>query len=195
MKVVVIDNYDSFTFNLTHLVKELGVEVDVLRNNAFQLEDLEKYDKLIFSPGPGIPKEAGLMEDVIRYYAGRKSMLGVCLGEQAIGEVFGARLLNLSQVFHGMQTSISVQHEDPLFEGLPKELQVGRYHSWVVSPQNFPACLQVIARSGDGNIMAISHKLYPVVGIQFHPESVLTPQGKEILANWLEKINTLTPVK
>ena len=187
MKVVVIDNYDSFTFNLTHLVKELGVEVDVLRNNSFQLEDLEKYEKLIFSPGPGIPKEAGLMEDVIRYYAGKKPMLGVCLGEQAIGEVFGARLLNLSQVFHGMQTSIYVQHEDPLFDGLPKELQVGRYHSWVVDKDQFPECLEITALSPEGYIMALRHKSYEIYGVQFHPESVLTPQGKEMMSNFLNR--------
>ena len=187
MKVVVIDNYDSFTFNLTHLVKELGVEVDVLKNNAFLLEDLEKYDKLIFSPGPGIPKEAGLMEDVICYYTGKKPMLGVCLGEQAIGEVFGARLLNLSQVFHGMQTSIYVQHEDPLFVGLPKELQVGRYHSWVVDKDQFPECLEITAFSPEGYIMALRHKSYEIYGVQFHPESVLTPQGKEMMSNFLNR--------
>ncbi len=187
MKVVVIDNYDSFTFNLTHLVKELGVEVDVLRNNAFQLEDLEKYDKLIFSPGPGIPKEAGLMEDVIRYYAGKKPMLGVCLGEQAIGEVFGARLLNLSQVFHGMQTSIYVLHKDLLFDGLPDMLQVGRYHSWVVDKNEFPKCLEITAVSQEGDVMALRHRSYEIYGVQFHPESVLTPLGKEIMSNFLNR--------
>lgn len=227
MKTAIIDNYDSFTYNLSHLVKELGAEVTVLRNDQFRLEELEAFDKLILSPGPGIPSEAGLLLDVIRTYAGRKPMLGVCLGEQAIGEAFGGRLINLSEVFHGVQTTIFLNEElrmktaeldeglartneefrpdanssfpersegilhsslksDYLFDGLPAEIPVGRYHSWVVSTEGLPDCLEVTAVSAEGQIMALRHKEYDIHGIQFHPESVLTPDGKKMIENFLE---------
>ena len=185
MKIVIIDNYDSFTYNLAHLVKELGTEVTVLRNDQFQLDDLEAYHKIILSPGPGIPCEAGLLMDVIRHYANRKPILGVCLGHQAIGEVFGARLENLSDVFHGVATPCRIVSDDPIFSGLPTNITVGRYHSWVVSRNGLPDCLEVTAVSDEGQIMALKHKTLNVRGIQFHPESVLTPDGKKMLRNWL----------
>lgn len=185
MKLVVIDNYDSFTYNLVHLVKELGADVDVKRNDQFQLSELEPYDKIILSPGPGIPSEAGLLLDVIKTYAGRKPMLGVCLGHQAIGEVFGAKLENLSQVFHGVATPIKLLGNDPIFNGLPRRIVVGRYHSWVVSKDGFPDCLEITAESDDGEIMGLRHKDFDIRGIQFHLESVLTPEGKTIMRNWL----------
>lgn len=188
MKTVIIDNYDSFTYNLAHLVKELGAEVDVLRNDKFELEELEKYDKIILSPGPGIPEEAGLLLEVIRTYAGRKPMLGVCLGEQAIGQAFGGKLTNLSEVFHGIQTNVKIKNKDYIFDGLPTEIPVGRYHSWVVDADGFPEELVVTAISSEGQIMALKHREYDVHGIQFHPESVLTPDGKQIVGNWLKGV-------
>ena len=188
MKTVIIDNYDSFTYNLAHLVKELGTEVDVLRNDKFELEELEKYDKIILSPGPGIPEEAGLLLEVIRTYAGRKPILGVCLGEQAIGQVFGGKLTNLSEVFHGIQTNVKIKNKDYIFDGLPTEIPVGRYHSWVVDADGFPEELVVTAISPEGQIMALKHREYDVHGIQFHPESVLTPDGKQIVGNWLKGV-------
>ncbi len=186
MKVVIIDNYDSFTYNLSHLLKELGAEVTVYRNDRFQLDDLKPFDKIVLSPGPGIPSEAGLLLDVIRRYAGVKPILGVCLGEQAIGEAFGGKLTNLSDVFHGVQTPITLTAEDYVFEGLPKELPVGRYHSWVVDKEGLPDCLEVTAVSQEGYIMALRHRTLDVHGIQFHPESVLTPDGKTMIKNFLE---------
>ena len=187
MRIIIIDNYDSFTFNLSHLVKQLGAECATVRNDQFTLTDLQPYDKIILSPGPGIPSEAGLLLDVIRTYAGRKPMLGVCLGHQAIGEAFGARLENLSDVFHGVQTPIHLTASDTLFKGLPASgLQVGRYHSWVVSRQDFPSCLEITAESEEGQIMALRHRTFDIHGIQFHPESVLTPDGPTILRNWLQ---------
>ena len=185
MKTVIIDNYDSFTYNLYHLVREAGAEATVVRNDAFRLEDLADYDKIILSPGPGIPEEAGLLLDVIRTYAGRKPMLGVCLGHQAIGQVFGARLTNLSEVFHGVQAPCLLTGEDYLFHGLPRRFPVGRYHSWVVSREGFPNCLQVTAASEEGHVMALRHRDYDIHGIQFHPESVLTPGGRAIVENFL----------
>ena len=188
MKTVIIDNYDSFTYNLAHLVKELGKEVDVLRNDKFELEELEKYDKIILSPGPGIPEEAGLLLEVIRTYAGRKPILGVCLGEQAIGQAFGGKLTNLSEVFHGIQTDVKIKNKDYIFSGLPTEIPVGRYHSWVVDTEGFPEELVITAISSEGQIMALKHQEYDVHGIQFHPESVLTPDGKQIVGNWLKGV-------
>jgi anthranilate synthase component 2 len=185
IKTVIIDNYDSFTYNLAHLVKELGAAVEVLRNDCFRLEELEQYDKIILSPGPGIPEEAGLLLDVIRTYAGRKPILGVCLGEQAIGQVFGGTLTNLSDVFHGVQTPVRLVEPDYIFRGLPEEIPVGRYHSWVVDAASLPEDLVVTAISPEGQIMALKHRKFDVHGIQFHPESVLTPDGKKILSNWL----------
>lgn len=186
MKIVIIDNYDSFTYNLSHLVKELGAEVSVLRNDQFEMRQLEPFDKIILSPGPGIPSEAGLLQDVIREYAGRKPMLGVCLGHQAIGEVFGAKLCNLKDVYHGVQTEGTQFGTDPMFAGLPRRILMGRYHSWVVSKDGFPDCLEATAESDDGQIMALRHRRFDIRGIQFHPESVLTPDGKTMLGNWLK---------
>lgn len=199
MKTIIIDNYDSFTYNLAHLVKELGAETEVLRNDQFRLEELERFDKIILSPGPGIPEEAGLLLDVIRTYKGRKPILGVCLGEQAIGQAFGGRLTNLSEVFHGVQTEVRIRNEelimkreeralleeDYIFRGLPGEILVGRYHSWVVDREGFPDELAITAISPEGQIMALKHRQYDIHGIQFHPESVLTPEGKTIVKNWL----------
>ena len=185
MKIVIIDNYDSFTYNLSHLVKELGGEVTVYRNDQFELEELEAFDKIILSPGPGIPNEAGLLLDVIRTYAGKKPILGVCLGHQAIGEVFGGSLVNLSEVFHGVCTPAIVTEQDYLFEGLPQTIEVGRYHSWVVSHEGLPSCLEVTCLSEEGYIMSMRHREYDIRGIQFHPESVLTPDGKRIMENWI----------
>lgn len=184
-KIVIIDNYDSFTYNLAHLVKELGAEVDVKRNDKFEMKDLEPYDKIIFSPGPGIPSEAGQLLDVIRTYAGKKPMLGVCLGHQAIAEAFGAKLINLSEPFHGVQTSIGHYSKDYLFDGLEDIIKVGRYHSWVVDKSGFPSCLTITAVSNEGYVMALKHMEYDIHGIQFHPESVLTPCGKQIMQNFL----------
>lgn len=186
MKIVIIDNYDSFTYNLSHLVKELGADVTVFRNDKFLLNEIEQYDKIILSPGPGIPSEAGLLLDVIRTYRGRKPMLGVCLGHQAIGEVFGARLTNLSTVYHGVATEGTQYGNDPIFRGMPKRIIMGRYHSWVVDSTSLPECLEVTAMSDDGYIMALLHRHYDIHGIQFHPESVLTPEGRQIVKNWLE---------
>lgn len=188
-RIVIIDNYDSFTYNLSHLLKEAGADVTVVRNDQFQLQELQQFDKIVLSPGPGIPAEAGLLLSVIRTYAPTKPILGVCLGHQAIGEVFGASLLNLDDVVHGVATPCRIVASDPIFDGLLNKITVGRYHSWVVSPEEFPACLEVTAVSDDGGpaptIMALRHRQYEVHGIQFHPESVLTPEGKIIIKNFL----------
>jgi anthranilate synthase component 2 len=186
--IALIDNYDSFTYNLAHLVKELGAKVTVFRNDQFTLDQLEEFDKILLSPGPGIPSESGLLLDVIRVYAGNKPILGVCLGEQAIGEFFGARLTNLSKVFHGLQKPVKILRVkgDYLFKGLPEWIPVGRYHSWVVDAEGLPDCLEVTAISEENYIMGLRHKEYDVQGVQFHPESVLTPNGREILRNWLK---------
>lgn len=187
--IAIIDNYDSFTYNLVQLVEQAGARVTVLRNDRFALPDLAAYDKLLLSPGPGIPQEAGLLMPVIRTYAATKPILGVCLGEQAIGEAFGARLCNLSDVFHGVQTEISLDGpgvaDDYLFDGLPRRLAVGRYHSWVVNRENLPDVLAVTAVSDEGLIMGLCHRTLDVHGIQFHPESVLTPLGERIIQNWI----------
>lgn len=185
MKIVIIDNYDSFVYNLSHAIKEPGAEVTVKRNDQFRLEELEEFDKILLSPGPGVPEEAGLLLDVIRRYAGKKPILGVCLGEQAIGEVYGGKLTNLDEVFHGIQSPVSLTTTDYLFEGLPSTVQVGRYHSWVVDQKDFPECLEVTAVSEEGYIMALRHRTLDVRGVQFHPESVLTPEGKQMLGNWI----------
>lgn len=183
--IVIIDNYDSFTYNLSHLVKELGADVTVYRNDRFTMDRLEEFDKIILSPGPGIPSEAGLLLDVIKHYAGKKPILGVCLGHQAIGEYFGGTLENLADVFHGVATEGTQYGNDPIFAGLPKRIIMGRYHSWVVSKDNFPSCLEITAESDEGQIMALRHRQYDIHGIQFHPESVLTTEGKAIIYNWL----------
>ncbi|MBQ8454552.1 MAG: aminodeoxychorismate/anthranilate synthase component II [Bacteroidaceae bacterium] len=186
-KIVIIDNYDSFTYNLSHLVKALGAEVTVYRNDQFEMSQLGSFDKIILSPGPGIPSEAGLLLDVIRSYAGRKPILGVCLGHQAIGEVFGGTLRNLSDVYHGVATPVDVTTDDYLFEGLPKTFEVGRYHSWVVDTEGLPDCLEVTSVSQEGFIMSLRHREFDIRGIQYHPESVLTPAGETIVKNWLNR--------
>jgi len=187
VKILVLDNYDSFTYNLVHVVRELGYEdVDIVRNDKITLEDVGRYDKIILSPGPGIPSEAGVMLDLIRRYAPAKSILGICLGEQAIGEAFGARLDNLADVFHGVDSPIKVIDEDVLFDGLGETFEAGRYHSWVVSNRDFPEALRITAVDADGQIMAIAHRQYDVRGVQFHPESILTPQGMKMMNNWLK---------
>ena len=189
MKILVFDNYDSFTYNLVHLVKKIVKDqLDVYRNDQIPLEKVKEYDKIILSPGPGIPKEAGLLLPLIKEYASTKSILGVCLGHQAIGEAFGGSLINLSTVYHGVSTPVKiVKHEakHDLFEGLPDEFEVGRYHSWIVSEKDFPKELDITAIDENGYIMAMQHKTYDVQGVQFHPESVLTPDGETILRNWL----------
>ena len=189
MKLLVFDNYDSFTYNLVHLVEKiLQQKVEVHRNDKISLEDIGQYDKIILSPGPGIPVEAGLLLPLIKEYAPRKSILGVCLGHQAIGEAFGATLTNLAQVYHGLATNCKVTGEDDrLFKGLPAELEVGRYHSWVIDRKDFPEALEITAVDDNGMIMALKHKQYDVRGVQFHPESVLTPLGEQIIKNWLSE--------
>jgi anthranilate synthase component 2 len=185
--ILVIDNYDSFTYNLVHLINELGYQAVVWRNDKFALADVAAYDKILLSPGPGVPEEAGLLLEVIKTYAPNKSIMGVCLGQQAIAESFGGSLLNLGRPMHGIATPITVLDKNELtFRNCPDLIEVGRYHSWVVDPANLPESLIVTAIDGDGQIMALRHQQYDVCGVQFHPESVLTPSGKQIMKNWLE---------
>ena len=184
-KVLVIDNYDSFTYNLVHYLEDLDCEVTVKRNDKLTLEEVDNFNKILLSPGPGIPDEAGLLKDIIKRYASTKSILGVCLGQQAIGEVFGGKLENLDTVFHGVSTNITLSVDDEnLFEGLDKNFEVGRYHSWVVDT-NLPDSLEATSFDENGQIMSLRHKFYDVKGVQYHPESVLTPDGKQILKNWV----------
>jgi anthranilate synthase component 2 len=187
MKILVFDNYDSFTYNLVHLVEKImHQKVDVFRNDQIPLEKVREYDKIILSPGPGIPEEAGLLLPLIKEYAPTKSILGVCLGHQAIGEAFGGKLINLSTVYHGVATPVQITNSKaPLFKGLGDTIEVGRYHSWIIADKNFPEELEVTAIEEHGYIMALQHKKYDVQGVQFHPESVLTPDGEKILRNWL----------
>ncbi|MDR3269810.1 MAG: aminodeoxychorismate/anthranilate synthase component II [Tannerella sp.] len=186
MNILLFDNYDSFTYNLRHILLELGAGVEVHRNDRITLDEVDRFDRIVLSPGPGIPSEAGLLLPLIKRYAPTKSILGVCLGEQAIGEAFGATLQNLTRVFHGVCTDIRTIAPDPLFDGLEPGFRAGRYHSWVVSKDNFPDCLEVTAVDAEeGMIMALRHRTYDVRGIQFHPESVLTPQGKRMIENWM----------
>ena len=196
MRILVFDNYDSFTYNLVHLVKKItDDQIDVYRNDQISIEDIAKYDKIILSPGPGIPSEAGLLLEVIKTYAPTKSILGVCLGHQAIGESFGGKLENLSTVYHGIATPVKLcRNKDKngstrkdLFEGLPNEINVGRYHSWIVNDESLPPELEVTALDEHGYIMGLRHKVYDVEGVQFHPESVLTPDGEKIMENWLKR--------
>ena len=188
MKILLFDNYASFTYNLLHILKELGADVEVHRNDKISLEEIERFDKILLSPGPGIPEEAGILLPLIRRYAPTKSILGVCLGEQAIGEAFGATLINLTDVHHGVCSDIRIVAKDPIFEGLEPGIRVGRYHSWAVSKENFPDCLEITAvDTEEGQIMGLRHREYDVRGIQFHPESVLTPKGKTIIENWLKR--------
>lgn len=186
-KVVVIDNYDSFTYNLVHLINELGWEAVVIRNDKFAIDDLAQYHKILLSPGPGIPNEAGLLLAVIKTYAADKSILGICLGQQAIAEAFGGSLLNLGRPMHGIATPIQVvEPAEVMFKNCPAEISVGRYHSWVVDPATIPDCLEITAVDNEGQVMALRHQKYDVRGLQFHPESVLTAYGKEMIRNWLE---------
>jgi anthranilate synthase component II len=188
MKILVYDNYDSFTYNLVHLVEHIMKQkVDVYRNDKLPMEKVALYDKIILSPGPGIPAEAGQLLELIGLYAPIKSILGVCLGHQAIGESFGGKLINLTKVFHGVATPINIKQGEDIFAGLPSSIEVGRYHSWVVSDDAFPAGLEITARDDQGLIMAMKHKTYDVTGVQFHPESVLTPDGEKMMRNWLMK--------
>ncbi len=191
MKILIFDNYDSFTYNLVHVVEKIiNDKVDVYRNDKIPLEKVEEYDKIILSPGPGIPVESGLLLPLIKEYASSKSILGVCLGQQAIGEAFGGSLINLSTVYHGVATKIKVNPErtkskNDVFNSLDNELEVGRYHSWIVSKEDFPKDLEITAEDESGYIMALRHKTFDVQGVQFHPESVLTPKGEMIMKNWL----------
>lgn len=196
MNILVFDNYDSFTYNLVHLVEKIiHGKVTVCRNDQIQLEEVKAYDKIILSPGPGIPSEAGLLLSLITAYAAEKSILGVCLGHQAIGEAFGGKLVNLSTVYHGVATPIQLEATslkyqafgNNIFKGLPDEIIVGRYHSWVISDEAFPEELEITARDRNNYIMALQHKTYDIQGVQFHPESVLTPEGEKIIRNWLSK--------
>ncbi len=187
-RIVVIDNYDSFTYNLVHAIKKItGQPVDVFRNDEITLEQLKKYDKIVLSPGPGIPEEAGLLLDIIKEFSPVKSILGVCLGHQAIGEAFGGKIHNMKRVLHGIATPVELtQNSSVLFNGLPQSFDVGRYHSWIVEKENLPECFNVTSYDNNGMIMSIKHKEYDVEGVQFHPESVLTPLGEKILENWLK---------
>lgn len=186
-KILVFDNYDSFTYNLVQMIEKIVKHpVDVFRNDQITLEEIEKYHKIILSPGPGIPEEAGILLDVIKKYAPTKSILGVCLGQQAIAEAFGGSLINLSEIFHGVATtSTTIKEDAKLFQNLPKEIEVGRYHSWVVNTQDFPTELEITAVDNQGMIMALQHKSYDVHAVQFHPESILTPDGEVIIRNFL----------
>ena len=187
MRILILDNYDSFTYNLVHYIKELvNAEVDVIRNDKISLDEIEKYSHILLSPGPGIPDEAGELKEVIKRYAPEKSIFGVCLGMQAIGEVFGGRLLNMDTVFHGLALPANIIRKDDItFNGIPERITVGRYHSWVVDSTDLPDELIITATDDDGRIMALKHKEYDVRGVQFHPESILTDYGKKMLENWL----------
>ena len=187
MKILVFDNYDSFTYNLVHLVEKiLHQKVDVFRNDQIPLEAVKAYDKIILSPGPGIPEEAGLLLPLIKEYASSKSILGVCLGHQAIGEAFGAKLVNLDKVYHGVATPITVTNPNSqILKGMGDTIEVGRYHSWIVSDKNLPEELDITAVDSNGFIMGLQHKQFDVQGVQFHPESVLTPNGEKMMRNWL----------
>jgi len=189
MKLLVLDNYDSFVYNIVHIIRELGYGegMDIYRNDKIGIKEVEKYDKILLSPGPGVPSEAGILQDIVREYGSQKSILGVCLGHQGIGEVYGASLINLDQVYHGLAIKTKLIAKDELFEGMPQEFMSGRYHSWAVDPKSNLGNLVVTAIDDKGNIMALRHKMYDVKGVQFHPESVLTENGKTILLNWLKK--------
>jgi anthranilate synthase component II len=187
MKVAILDNYDSFTYNLVHAIEKiLNQKIDVFRNDQVPVEKFKNYDKIVLSPGPGIPDESGILKQLIVHWASSKSILGVCLGQQAIGEVFGGSLVNLETIYHGVATTIiQTVNDEKIFEGIPEIFEAGRYHSWIVNRDNFPECLEVTAIDKQGQIMALRHNSYDVRGVQFHPESVLTPLGEKIIENWL----------
>jgi anthranilate synthase component II len=185
-KIVIIDNYDSFTYNLVHYLEDLNCHVTVFRNDEFDIEELQPFDKIVLSPGPGIPEEAGLLKDVIKIYSSTKSILGICLGQQAIAEVFGGSLINLEKVYHGVASKINIiVNDEKLFEGFEKQIEVGRYHSWVADKKTFPHILEITSLDENGQIMSLRHKKFDVRAVQFHPESILTPKGKTILENWV----------
>ena len=191
ISILVLDNYDSFTYNLVHIIKALGyTNVEVHRNDKITIEEIARFDKILLSPGPGIPSEAGILQEVIRTYAGKKSIFGVCLGHQAIGEVFGGTLTNLEKVYHGIATKTKILDNGILFDGIPHEITTGRYHSWVVDRKNFPDVLEITAEDDEGKIMALKHKTLDLVGVQFHPESILTEFGQKMMQNWLESEGT-----
>lgn len=186
MKILVLDNYDSFTYNLVYIIRQLGYGsfMDIYRNDKITLDEVKAYDKILLSPGPGIPSEAGIMPELLKQFSSTKDILGVCLGHQAIGEAFGSGLTNLSEVVHGLASEVTVQ-DDLLYRGLPSKFKVGRYHSWVIDEQTLPACLQITGRTPDGQIMSVRHDSFQVRGVQFHPESILTEYGVEMMRNWL----------
>ncbi|MEG1586101.1 MAG: aminodeoxychorismate/anthranilate synthase component II [Bacteroidales bacterium] len=187
MNILLLDNYDSFTYNIVHAIRKLGFEnITVKKNDEITLDEVAAFDKIILSPGPGLPHEAGIMLDLIRRYAPEKSILGICLGHQAIAEAFGGSLLNLNEVFHGVSSEVVRIADDPVFETLPAEFNVGRYHSWIVQSDSLPSCINVTMTTKDGMVMAIAHRIYDVHGLQFHPESILTPCGERILLNFLQ---------
>lgn len=195
MKLLIIDNYDSFTYNIVGAIRRLGYDCDVYRNDEISLDDIGQYDKIIISPGPGIPSEAGIVPAMLRKYGDTKSILGICLGHQAIGECYGARLRNLAHVYHGIQSAITITSDDEiLFKKLPSHIEAARYHSWVVDREGLPDCLEITAVSDDGEIMAMRHRTYDVRGLQFHPESILTPCGLTIIANWLGTDTITEPI-
>ena len=187
MKLLILDNYDSFVYNIVHIIRELGfgIEMDIFRNDKIALADVAKYDKILLSPGPGIPSEAGIMQDLVKQYGSTKSIFGVCLGHQCIGEVYGASLTNLANVYHGFAIPTNILSDDILFQNIPEKFTCGRYHSWAIDPKSDLSNLMVTAADDEGNIMAIRHKKYDVCGVQFHPESVMTEHGKMIIENWL----------
>ena len=187
MRILVFDNYDSFTYNLVHYIEKIGqYELEVHRNDKISLDDIKRFDKILLSPGPGLPSEAGILRELIKTYASTKSILGVCLGQQAIGEVFGGKLTNLNTVYHGVATEMDVVKDDLLFKGLPKKFKAGRYHSWVVDEQHFPEELEITVKDSNGFVMGLRHRKYDVRGVQFHPESILTEHGEQMIRNWLE---------
>ena len=187
MKLLIIDNYDSFTYNLVQYLRELSsCLIEVHRNDKITITEIEKYDGIVLSPGPGLPKDAGILLEIIENYSKSKPILGICLGHQAIAETFGGQLENLKKVYHGVATTISIIKQEGIFEKLDSEISVGRYHSWVINKTTLPNCLEVIAEDKNGQIMAIQHKNFPVTGLQFHPESVLTSKGKDILKNFID---------
>lgn len=186
MKLLILDNYDSFTYNLVHLVEKVSdIPFDVIRNNKIAIEEAGAYDKILLSPGPGLPKDAGIMPELIKRYGSTRSVLGVCLGLQAIGEAYGGTLKNLDRVFHGIATPVNIISDDLLFNHCPDTFMAGRYHSWVIDPLSLPGSLQITALDSEGNIMALKHKTYDVRAVQFHPESILSEHGGTILSNWL----------
>ncbi len=187
MKILLLDNYDSFTYNLAHYLEGFNVQVEVVRNDEIEVDEIKYFDKIVLSPGPGTPNQAGILKELIKEYAGKKPILGICLGQQAIAEVFGGSLIQLNRVVHGVATGVSVTVQDEiLFKGLPQKIEVGRYHSWVVNPENFPDSLEVTSLDDCGNIMSLRHRTYDISAVQFHPESIMTPLGKIMLQNWVD---------